>query len=193
MDIGTLERALGVARSTLANVRPDAYGDPTPCASWNVGRLVTHLVGATYWFADSVDTGIAPTGEDDRSEELDVTPDGALRAFDEGAGRAVAAFSAPGALDRVVRLPFGDMPAGVFLALAVNDVFTHAWDLAKATGQPTDLAPDIAGELLGIVKMAVGPEFRGPDGSGAPFGPEVAVSPSAPLADQLAAFLGRTP
>lgn len=193
MDVGTLERALRVARATLAEVRPGQYGDPTPCASWNVEQLITHLVGATYWFADTVETGVAPTGEHDQSESVADIAGDPLGAFDAGAARAVTAFSAPGALDRMVELPFGAMPAGVFLALAVNDVFTHAWDLAKATGQATDLDPDLAGELLGIVRMAIGPEFRGPDGSGAPFGPEVPASPAAPLADQLAAFLGRTP
>jgi uncharacterized protein (TIGR03086 family) len=190
MDIGTLERALAVGRDTLARVQPGQYGDPTPCAAWDVRSLVNHLVGATYWFAEAVESGVAPAED---QVLADFTADDPLAAFDAGAARAVAAFGAPGALGRVVHLPFGDMPASVFLALAVNDIFTHSWDVAKATGQPTDLAPDLAAELLAIVKMAVGPEFRGPEGSGAPFGPEVPVSPSAPPADQLAAFLGRTP
>lgn len=192
MDVGTLERALGLARQTLLNVRPEAYGGPTPCASWDVEDLIEHLIGATWWFAGAVETGVATPG-DDHSEEAGYTAADPLAAFDEGAGRVVAAFSAPGALDRMVHLPFGDMPASVFLALAVNDVFTHTWDLAKATGQSTDLDPAIAGELLGIAKMVIAPEFRGPEGSGAPFGPEVAVSADAPPADQLAAFLGRRP
>lgn len=191
MDVGTLERALGLARQTLLNVRPEAYGDPTPCASWDVGDLINHLIGATYWFAGVVDAGTATPGDDDHSEVAEYIAADPLAALDEGARRAVAAFSAPGVLDRMVRLPFGDMPAPVFLALAVNDVFTHTWDLAKATGQPTDLDPAIAGELLEIAKVAIGPEFRGPEEAGAPFGPEVPVSPDASPADRLAAFLGR--
>ena len=41
-------------------------------------------------------------------------------------------------MDRIVKLPFGEMPAGMAVDIAIFDVTTHAWDLAKATGQSTD-------------------------------------------------------
>jgi hypothetical protein len=66
----------------------------------------------------------------------------------------------------------------------------HAWDLAKATGQSTDLNPALAAQLLTGAQAMVSPEFRGPEG--APFGFEVAVDPTACAADRLAGFLGRT-
>lgn len=76
------------------------------------------------------------------------------------------------------------------MGLATVDHFTHAWALARATGQSTNLNPELAEQLLTAARAMVSPEFRGPEG--APFGLEVAVDPSACAADRLAGFLGRT-
>ncbi len=81
------------------------------------------------------------------------------------------------------------MPAVALLGLSVTDIFTHAWDLAKATGQSTDLDAGIAGALLEAARSSVQDSFRGPEG--APFGPEHAAPAGATAADRLAAFLGR--
>ena len=43
MSTEGLERAFGVARGVVANVTPDQYELSTPCASWDVRRLVTHI------------------------------------------------------------------------------------------------------------------------------------------------------
>ena len=45
------------------------------------------------------------------------------------------AFEQPGVLEKTVKLPFGEMPAGVALNIAVFDVLTHAVDIARASGQ----------------------------------------------------------
>jgi hypothetical protein len=78
------------------------------------------------------------------------------------------------------------------MAIATNDVFTHAWDLAKATGQSTDLDPQFAAQLTEGARLFVTDEIRGPDGSGAPFGPEQPAPAGASAADIHAAFLGRS-
>ena len=103
----------------------------------------------------------------------------------------MAAFSADGALDRTLDLPFGPTPARGFLGIATGDCFTHGWDLARAIGVDTDLDPELAAELLDTVKAMMAPSFRGADGSAA-FGPELDAPEGATAADRLAAFLGRT-
>jgi uncharacterized protein (TIGR03086 family) len=190
MAAENLERAIKLAKEVLANVKPDQYDDPTPCASWDVRRLLTHYVGCTHWFAMSVNAGASP--EEDTTESTDYTQGDLLAAYDEGSAAALAAFRAPGAQEKIVKLPFGDLPGAVFEAIATNDVFTHAWDLAKATGQSTDLDPEFAAQLTEGARMFVSAELRGPDGSGAPFGPEQTPGPNATNADKHAAFLGRT-
>jgi uncharacterized protein (TIGR03086 family) len=64
-----------------------------------------------------------------------------VAAYAESIRIAVAAFGADGALDRTIRLPFGEFPGTVLLSLATMEQFTHGWDLARAIGQPTDLDP----------------------------------------------------
>ena len=84
------------------------------------------------------------------------------------------------------------VPGSVCVWIAAGDVFTHGWDLAKATGQPTDLEPDVAARLLAQIEPILPDTMRGPDGEAA-FGPRVEIASSAPAADQLAAFEGRHP
>ena len=92
-------------------------------------------------------------------------------------------------MEKVYDLPFGSMPGAAIAGLAATDTFQHGWDLAKATGQSTDLAPELAAGLLQQSKASIQDSFRGPEG--APFGAEQQAPGDAPAADQLAAFLGR--
>ncbi len=76
------------------------------------------------------------------------------------------------------------------MSLATTDTLTHAWDLAKATGQNTDLAPDLAEQLLAGARVAISDDVRGDEPM--PFGKEQPCPEGASAADRLAAFLGRT-
>ena len=94
-------------------------------------------------------------------------------------------------------MPEGDAPnfstgdfVAAFAGIAATDTFTHTWDLAKATGQSTDLSPELAAGLLEGAKAFIPESFRGPEP--APFGPIQTAPAGACNADQLAAFLGRT-
>jgi Mycothiol maleylpyruvate isomerase N-terminal domain len=64
------------------------------------------------------------------------------------------------------------------------------WDLARAIGQPADLDPGLARELLDHARLAITDAFRGSDGQAA-FGPVAEAPVGSGPADQLAAFLGR--
>jgi uncharacterized protein (TIGR03086 family) len=103
---------------------------------------------------------------------------------------AVAAFATEGALDRMVRLPFGEFPGAVLRDLAAMEQFTHGWDLARAIGYSADLDPALAAGLLSKARLAITDAYRGPDGA-ALFGPAAEAPAGAGPADQLAAFLGR--
>jgi uncharacterized protein (TIGR03086 family) len=188
-----LERAIATAKQVLAGVSKEDLEKSSPCVSWNVGGVVNHLVGSTAFFV----TGMGDTMPSGDDGSVDFSSGDYRVAFDEGSALTLATFSAPGALEKTAKLPFGEMPGSAFLGLAATDIFTHAWDLAKATGQSTDLDPELAAQLLQGSKMAIQDAFRGPDGGpnqdqGAPFGPEQQAPEGATNADKLAAFLGRT-
>ena len=182
MSTQPLQAASAVARGVLANVTSEQLSLPTPCSSWDVAELVNHLVGAQYFFAAGV-TGTPP------GESPDFASGDFVQAFDEGSAACINAFGADGVMEQMLTLPFGTMPGAAFMGLATTDTFQHAWDLAKATGQDTNLAPELATSLVAQAKSNISENFRGPEG--APFGPEQTSTDDANPADQLAAFLGR--
>jgi uncharacterized protein (TIGR03086 family) len=186
MSTENLERAFASTRSVLARVTPDQLSNPTPCQSWQVRDLINHFVGVSYWFGDTVNTGVAP-----QLQDIDYTGGDMVATYDTGIEQAVTAFAAPGALDKIVELPFGKLPGSVYIGIATTDAFTHGWDLARAIGQSTDLDPELAAELLEGARAFIQPAFRGED-TKSPFGAEQAVPADATHADALAAFLGRT-
>lgn len=190
MSTDALEQAFSSTSQILANVKPDQLGDPTPCQSWDVRALTNHIVGGAHWFALCNDAGRSP--EQATTEDSDYTAGDVMDAYRDATAKAVASFRADGALDRIVSLPFGDMPGHAFLALATCDAFVHGWDLAHATGQAVELDQGLAAAILAQAQGMIPDAIRGPDGQ-APFGPAVDAPADAPAADRLAAFLGRTP
>ena len=178
-----LDQALQGTLAILTKVGRGDLDAPTPCASWDVRALVNHFIGTTRWWAVTI------AGDGDVAD-ADYAAGDFVAAYEESIRIAVAAFGADGALDKTVRLPFGEFPGSVLRDLASMEQFTHGWDLARATGQPTDLDPGLADGLLSQARLAITDGLRGPDGQ-ALFGPARQVPAGAGPADQLAAFLGR--
>lgn len=186
MSTAPYEQAIVTAKKVLAGVKPEHLTAQTPCASWKVSDLVNHIVGGQHFFG-SMAKGEAPS----EAAAPDFSAGDFNAAFAQGAADSVAAFNAPGTMEKTLNLPWGPMPGSAFVGLAAVDTFTHAWDLARATGQDSDLDPELAAGLLMGSRAGIAPEFRGADGV-APFGPEQKAPAGASKADELAAFLGRT-
>ncbi len=142
MSTKPLELAIASTRGVLTGVSADQLDAPTPCAAWKVSELINHIVGGQAFFANGA-RGQAPSGED-----VDYSSGDFVATFDQAAADCLAAFAADGVMEQMLELPFGQMPGSTFAGLAATDTFTHGWDLAKATGQNTDLAPDLAAQLL---------------------------------------------
>ncbi|AXN42990.1 TIGR03086 family metal-binding protein [Mycobacterium marinum] len=172
------QRAQDAFESVLANVSADQLGAATPCSEWTVSDLIEHVIGG------NEHVGIWSGGADRPAAR----PDDMVAAHRATAAAAQQVFAAPNGMATVFKLPFGEIPGQVFIGMRTSDVLTHAWDLAVATGQASDLDPDLATQQLAAVRAFVGPQFRGP---GKPFGAEQPCSAELSPADQLAAFLGR--
>jgi uncharacterized protein (TIGR03086 family) len=183
MQMTELNRAFLSTLDVLARVQPHDLGAPTPCASWDVHALVNHFVGTARWWAATIAGDSEVADEDYAAGEF-------VAAYEESISIALAAFGSGGALEKTVRLPFGEFPGAVLLGLAAMEQFTHGWDLARAIGDPTDLDPGLAAGLLSQARLAIADGLRGPDGE-ALFGPAADARAGAGRADQLAAFLGR--
>jgi uncharacterized protein (TIGR03086 family) len=171
------QRAQEAFAGVLARVNPDQLGAPTPCSEWTIGDLIDHVIGG------NERVGIWSGGG-----EPPARPDDIVAAHRASADAAQETFAGPDGMTTMYTLPFGEVPGQVFVGMRTSDVLTHAWDLAFATNQSTDLDPELAAEQLVAVRAFVRPEFRGP---GRPFGHEQSCSVERAPADQLAAFLGR--
>jgi len=187
MSAELLAQANASTEKILANISPDQLDLATPCTSWRVRQVLSHVVGNNFWFEAIARDGVAP----DRPDNAGPDEGGGdyVARFAEGSAKAVDAFAA--AMDKTLNLPWAQMPASVFVVMASADQFVHGWDIAKATGQSTDLDAELAAQFLGFYRQAIADEFRGPDGV-APFGPLVTTSSADPIA-QLVAVTGRTP
>jgi uncharacterized protein (TIGR03086 family) len=179
--VAMYERALAGAKQLVSSVRPEELSKPTPCTEWDVKALITHMIGTNRRFAAAVAGEEAPAG---------APPDDVVSAYLASADAALAAWRAPGALERTLRLPMGEVPATTGIGMIFVDQLIHTWDLAKATGRPYRLDDDLATTALELARQRVTPDRRGP---GKPYGPEVPCASDAPPQDRLAAFLGRQP
>ena len=136
----------------LEAVSADQLDNPTPCANWNVRELINHIVGGLHFFEAGA-RGEAPV-----AGESDFAAGDFVAAYDDTAPNCIAAFQADGVMENVLHLPFGDMPGSAFIGLASIDNFAHGWDLAKATRQSTDLAPELASQLLVGAQQSISPD-----------------------------------
>jgi uncharacterized protein (TIGR03086 family) len=152
-----------------------------------VRALVNHVVLDVQHFTVSASEGVW------EEHDTDVIGEDWAGAYREAADALVAAWQREGVLDRTLQLPFGEVPAEWSVTQQIADVVVHGWDIAKATGQSTDLDAELGRLALEWARQNLRPEFRGDEGSGRVFGAEVPVSDSAPLHDRLAGFFGRNP
>ncbi|MFG3252498.1 TIGR03086 family metal-binding protein [Streptomyces sp. NPDC048172] len=153
----------------------ERWNAPTPCSEWNVRQLVDHLMAGQHTFA--VVMGSEPP-----------VPASDGKAFRASAAALVTAFEAPGALERTVQAPVGEVPGLVALRLQTVEHLVHGWDLARATGQKA-LFDEATVERE--TEFARGLLEQVPSGPGAPFAPSRTAPDGAPAIDRLAALLGR--
>jgi len=171
-EVEALVGAVGTEQLTLM----------TPCSEFQVRALLNHLIFENLAHAALADGAAIP--EPDRT--TDYVREDHVAAYRESARAVRAAFARPG----MVTQGYGPMeaPGSMLVQQLIIELLSHGWDLAKATGQGTDLAPDVAEDTLAVVRSWYRDQPRGP---GNAFGPEQPVPVGASAADRLAAYLGR--
>jgi uncharacterized protein (TIGR03086 family) len=169
-------RVLAEVEGLVAAVTPDRFGDPTPCAGWDVRALVDRLV-----YENLLWTGLA-VGEPRSDFAADHLGDDHAGAFRAAARATLAAFRAPGFPQR----RYGPAPGWRLVEQVLIEMLVHGWDLAAATGRPTDLVPDVAEALLPAVRAVYGDLPRTPGGS-------FAAAHPVPQHASPADYLGRDP
>jgi uncharacterized protein (TIGR03086 family) len=187
-DFEALSRSRTEFANRLQYVDGSNWDAATPCEGWKVSDLVEHLVvgarmtvmllhGASRDEALAIDRG-------------ELTAGNAVDQWNDAADAQDAAFHEPGALDRVVHHPAGDMPAGQMLGFRIGDATMHAWDLSRALAVDEHLDPELVEHVWArISPMApfigqIGVFGQGPSGD---------VADDAPLQTRLLDLTGRRP
>ena len=184
MDGATaLDRSYVHLNAAVGSVPPEALSSASACEGWDLRALLNHVLGAGWMFTR------ANQGESVPEDAGDLVGTDHVAAVAALADANVASWRTPDALEGERAFPFGTFPAPVALMINVGEVAVHAWDIAKATGQPADIDPEVAALLLDFYSQMPLDQFRA---HGA-FGPEVPVEASAPAADRVLGLLGFQP
>lgn len=172
----------------VAAVRPEQWGDQSPCARWTARDVVDHIImmhGAM----------LRPVGR-----ELSAAPSDPLGAFRAARADVEALLGDPALAATESRTPTGTMTAAEHIdRVLTDDLILHGWDLAKATRQDATIDPAEA-ERMWAEKKAVPADvmakYRTPGAFGPGIevlGPEVPVPADAPVQDRLLGLIGRAP
>ncbi len=180
------ERALRGFGERVAAIGPDQWNAKTPCTDWSVQDLVIHLVTEQRWVPPLL-AGESPD-EDviDPAMIAEELATDAIGVWQRDAEAAHAAFAAPGALQRTVRLSYGDSDAASYCQEMISDLVVHTWDLARGIGADERLDP----ELVDLVYEITAPRAGQLAESGL-FDPPVPVSDDTDSQTRLLALFGR--
>jgi uncharacterized protein (TIGR03086 family) len=165
-----------VLGGVIAGIRPAQLDDPTPCSELTVRGVLEHMIsGATAFAAAYRGHEPTPVGTSDPIV-------GVQTALNDLTG----AISAPGALDRTIAAPFGDVDGETFARFIVLDGLVHGWDMATATGQPYAPPDELVAAVDSFAHQAIDP-LR----DGTTFAAAVDPPAGATPIERLAAYTGR--
>src|SRR3954464_4336337 len=172
-------RITGQFTDRVLTVSPGGWNDPSPCTDWTARDVVGHL---TDWIPGffgpvGVDFPVVPSVQDDPARAR------ATREAPIAGGRA-----APVRAVKQVDTPFGTQSfAETVDMIVIGDVFTHTWDLSRATGQAETLDPDQLQRMIPGMG-AIPEEVMRADGM---FGPKIDVADDADDQTRFLAYVGR--
>ncbi len=169
-------------REIGARIEPGQLDEPTACKDFTVAGVLGHMTALGSAFAPMF------RGEDPPSGDPGADGTTAMVRFDVAMAALLDAVQSPGALDRTIQTPNGEMPGAVFARLVAFDGAVHGWDLATATGQPWDLGDDLVAEVEGFARQAITDVMRDGDA----FAAEQQPAEDATPIERLVAFSGRT-
>ena len=175
-----LRQILPLVSGLVAPLDGDQLAAPTPCAGFTVEGVLGHMIGGARQFAAAF-RGEAPSGEG--------LPADLVAAFPVAMDDLEAAISSPGALERTIAAPFGEVSGDTFARFVAMDGLVHGWDIATATGQAYDPPEDVVAEVESFTRVALTDDLR----DGDTFAAAADAPEGATALERLVAFTGRRP
>ncbi|MCU1461210.1 MAG: hypothetical protein JWO37_1285 [Acidimicrobiales bacterium] len=173
-----LDEILPLLNELVAPLDDAQLDAPTPCANFTVRNVLEHMIGGATMFA------AAFRGESPAPAGAATDP---VAAFPAAMAELRAAVRSPGALDRTIAAPFGDVPGESFARFVAMDGLVHGWDIATATGQSYEPPAGVVAEVDAFTRQAISDGMRDGDTFAAP----VEAPAGASALVRLVAFTGR--
>jgi uncharacterized protein (TIGR03086 family) len=182
--------AVRASIQVVSQARSADLARSTPCAGWTLADLLAHMTAQHHGFAAAA----AGDGADVVRWQTGAPAADQVGEYVTAAARVVAAFGAPGVLDRDFALPEISpqlrFPAEQAIGFHLVDYVVHGWDVARSLGLRYELEPALLAAALPIARSV--PDGQNRRRPGASFAPRVAVTRGGML-DQIVALLGRRP
>lgn len=173
------ERITGQFTDRVRGVPAHAWDNPSPCESWTARDIVGHLTEwiPAFFGGNGVSFPPVPSVQDD--------PVGAWETVQATVAQAL---SDPTLAASPVQTPFSTQSLAETVDMIVTgDVFTHTWDLARATGQDETLDPEHLQRMIGAMGEMPEEVLR----AGGMFGPPIDVPADADEQTRFLAHAGR--
>lgn len=181
--IEQLSHILPTVSEVVEGIEPTQLDNPTPCSRFSVVDVLDHMIVGGGTFAHHFRGEPAP--EIQPPPRIGCVPAAWFRRTMEDLFDAV---SSPGATERVIASPFGEMPGEIFARLVAFDGLIHGWDLASSTGQAYDPPSDVVASVDEFVREALTDDLR----DGDTFEVATAAPADASRLEKLVAFSGRS-
>ena len=186
---GLLAGAISYMLGVCAPIGPGEMALSTPCADWDLARLLGHLCESMADLETALRTGCLDL--DGLPCRTEGDPVEALR---DGAAELLCAGYCYGGPERFVAVGGLPIPAGLVACTGAVEIAVHGWDGAAARAragrargvQETPIPAALATRMLRLGPLLV----AGREGL---FALPVAVSAEASPGDQLVGYLGRDP
>ena len=173
------ERITGQFTERVRAVPAGAWNNPSPCEGWTARDVVGHLTEWIPGFFGSQGVTFPPVPS---------VKDDPVGAWETVQATISAALSDPTMADRQIQTPLGTHSLAETVDMIVTgDVFTHTWDLSRATGQSETLDPDQLQRMVAGMGSIPEEALRA-DGM---FGPPIDVPADADDQTRFLAYVGR--
>jgi len=107
-------------------VGPEQWNHPTPCTEWDVRTLAGHLIAGMQGYCALLKGASAAEFSSMLERQSEAAGADPVTTLKSGVRSVRAAFAQPGALQRIVHHPVGDVPGSRLLAMRIADNVVHS-------------------------------------------------------------------
>ncbi len=174
-----LDEIIPLIEKVVEQITPDQLHHPTACANFTVTGVLEHMIGGATHFSPAFRGGAAGSAAPLEGELTD--------RWNRAMAELLSSLHSPGAQERTVTAPFGEVQVADFARYTAFDGLVHGWDLSRATGLPYEPPDVLVAEIDAFARQFLQPEMR----DGDTFAAEAVAPLEATSLERTVAFSGR--